>query len=46
MFVIIGLLLLLGAISAVVVIVKPWTVCESDHNVLVALLAFSYGIAV
>lgn len=46
MFVIIGLLLLLGAISAVVVIVEPWTVCEFDYNVLGALLAFSYRIAV
>lgn len=33
-FVTIGLLLLLGAISAVIVVIKPWTVSEAYVNVL------------
>lgn len=32
-FVTIGLLLLLGAISAVIVVIKPWTVREDLHAI-------------
>lgn len=34
-FLIIGLLLLLSAISAVIIIVKPWTVSKACYNALV-----------
>lgn len=34
-FLIIGLLLLLSAISAVIIIIKPWTVSKACYNALV-----------
>lgn len=39
-FILIGLLLLLGAIAAIIVIIKPWTVIKCEYGICLLLFWF------